>query len=177
MKNKMKKIKAALALVLAPRLENEKITLHFTRSTSLIIGALFMSVLFVAPTVSFASTLNNDPQDFATLRVVNYTANSACVTCWGSTATANAGDIVSFSIYYHNTGVDTATNVRVRLSPQSTSLGTTHIFSATVSADNAPSVSGTVTVTTNGNQTISFLQNGVLWRPNQTVYGSSALPS
>ncbi|MBI5798689.1 MAG: hypothetical protein HZB10_02045 [Candidatus Yonathbacteria bacterium] len=142
-----------------------------------IIGILVATVVFIVPAVSFAATLNNDTQDFVTLRVANYTLNPTCTSCWSGTATANEGDTVSFSIYYHNTGPDTATNVRVRLSPQSTSSGTTHTFSATVSADNAPAVSGTVVVTTTSSQAISFITNGVIWRPNQTVYGSTSLPN
>lgn len=134
------------------------------------------TLLFVAPAVSFAASLNDDPQDFATLRVVNYTVNSSCVTCWSSSATANPGDIVSFAIYYHNTGSDTARNVRVRISPQTTAVGTTHSFSASVSADNAPTVTGNATVITTSNQTVSFLSGGVIWRPNQTVFGNSPLP-
>lgn len=142
-----------------------------------IIGGVLAAVAIFVPAVSFAATLNNDPQDFATLRVTNYTANPTCVTCWSGSTTANNGDVVSFSVYYHNTGVDTARNVRVKLSPQSTPLGTTHSFTATITADNAPTVSGTVTVNTPSGQTMSALPNGVIWRANQTTYGSTALPA
>ncbi|MFZ2831684.1 MAG: hypothetical protein WAZ40_00860 [Minisyncoccia bacterium] len=138
-----------------------------------IMKGLMVGLAFLVPAISFAATLNNDPKDFATLRVVNYTTNATCTTCWGSSANASAGDTVSFAVYYHNTGTDTAKNVRVRLSPQSTALGTNHSFTATITADNAPSVSGTATVVTNSSQTISFLSNGIVWRPNQTVYGST----
>ena len=141
-----------------------------------IIGGVLAVGALVLPSVSFAAAFNSDPQDFATLRVVNYTTSSTCATCWGSTATVNTGEVVSFAIYYHNVGPDVATNVRVRFTPQSTMLGTSHIFTATVTADNAPAVSGTVTVTTTASQTLSFLQNAVIWRPNQATAGSTALP-
>lgn len=140
------------------------------------IGGIVAVIALVVPAVSFAATFNNDPQDFATLRVVNYTTSGACLTCWGAATTANTGDVLSFAVYYHNVGPDTATNVRVRLTPQSTAVGTVHTFTATVSADNAPAVSGTVTVTTTSSQALSFLPNSVVWRPNQATTGSSPLP-
>ena len=141
-----------------------------------LIVSLFTVALFVAPTATFAATLNGDPQDFATLRVFNYTDAPSCSTCWSGVATAGSEDLVNFAIYYHNSGSDTATNVRLKLTPQTTANGTTHTFFATVSADNAPTVSGTAVVTTTTNQTITFTKNGMFWRPNQTVDGSSVLP-
>lgn len=141
-----------------------------------IIGGIVTVVAFALPAVSFAAVFNNDPLDFATLRVMNYTVNPTCTTCWGPTATANTGESLSFAVYYHNVGPDIATNVRVRLTPQSTVAGTVHTFTATVSADNAPAVTGTVTVTTTTSQTLSFSPGSVIWRPNQTVAGSTPLP-
>jgi uncharacterized repeat protein (TIGR01451 family) len=134
-----------------------------------------MTVAALVPAVSFAATLNNASNDFATLRVTNYTVNPTCTTCWATSVNANAGNVVSFYVYYHNTGVDTAKNVRVRLSPQVTGNGTTQTFTAIVSADNAPAVTGIVTVTTSSNQTISYISGQTIWRPNQTQFGSSAL--
>jgi len=144
--------------------------------TKKIIGALFAVVVLSTPAVSFAAILNSDPKDFDTLRVFNYTISPSCTTCWSRATSAEAGDLINFAIYYHNTGTDTAQNVRVKLTPQNTTRGTTHTFLATVSADNALTVSGTVVVVTPSNQILSFMTNGVLWRPNQTVFGSSPLP-
>ncbi|KKT08927.1 MAG: hypothetical protein UV86_C0015G0010 [Candidatus Nomurabacteria bacterium GW2011_GWB1_43_20] len=141
-----------------------------------IIGGIVAIVALALPVVSFAATLNNDPLDFATLRVMNYTTNPTCSTCWATTATANAGDVLSFAIYYHNVGPDIATNVRVTFSPQTTVAGTAHTFTATVRADNAPAVTGTVTVMTTTSQTLSFSPNSVIWRPNQQTAGATALP-
>lgn len=141
-----------------------------------IIGGIIAMVALALPAVSFAATFNNDPADFATLRVMNYTTSPTCSTCWGATATANTGDVLSFAVYYHNVGPDIATNVRVRLTPQTTVAGTTHTFTATVSADNAPAVTSTVTVMTTTSQTLSFSPNSVIWHPNQSPAGSLPLP-
>ncbi|MEK7538749.1 MAG: fibronectin type III domain-containing protein [Patescibacteria group bacterium] len=138
---------------------------------------LLAFALLVVPTASFAAALNNDAQDFKTLRAVNITKNPGCVACRSTAITANPGDVLAFSIYYHNTGPDTANNVRVWLTPQISPSGTTHSFVAKVSADNASAVNGTTVVTLSGNQTIDFLQGSVIWWPNQSVTTSTAFPS
>jgi uncharacterized repeat protein (TIGR01451 family) len=137
-------------------------------------GAFFSLAIFGVANVASAATLNSDPADYATLRTLNYTQNPAN-TAWGTSASASAGQEVSFAIYYHNTGTDTATNLRVRITPQNTGSGTTQSFSAYVSADNAAQVSGSATVYLSSSQTIDYTSGTVIWRPNQTVSGSSAL--
>ena len=74
-------------------------------------GALLATAVFVIPAVTFAASLNNDPQDYATLLAANNTTSPAgCTSCWSTSASANAGEEVTFEIYYHNTGPDTANN-------------------------------------------------------------------
>lgn len=135
---------------------------------------LFGFAMFGVASVASAATLNNSPQDYATLRTLNYTQNPTN-TAWSTSAAASAGQEVSFAIYYHNTGSDTATNLRVQITPQNTVSGTTQSFSASVWADNAPLVSGSAMVYLSSSQTIDFETGTVIWRPNQTVAGSSAL--
>jgi len=132
-------------------------------------------LLFSAATPAFAATLNNSSQDFATLRVKNNTLYPNSTTGWGSTVSASAGEEVSFSIYYHNTGPGTANNVRIRLSPQSTGNGTTHSFTAYVWADNASQVSGSATVYLTSSQSMAFRSGSVIWHANQSTYGSEPL--
>src|SRR3989344_5322737 len=140
------------------------------------IGALIVAVVFIAPLASFAATLNNDPQDFATLRVANKTTNPAgTTTAWASSASATEGQVVSFAIYYHTTSSDTANNVRVRLAPQTTGSGTTHSFTATVTADNAPSVIGSATVHLNSSQSLSYIPGSVNWYANQRLTSTGLL--
>ena len=135
-----------------------------------------MTVVFVAPLASFAATLNNDPQDFATLRVANKSTNPAgTTTAWASSVSASEGQIVSFAIYYHTTSSDTANNVRVRLTPQTTGSGTTHSFTATVTADNASSVTGSATVYLNSSQSLSYIPGTVNWYANQRLTTTSLL--
>lgn len=146
------------------------ITMKKIGFVSILLGMLGMPGVLLA-----ATTFNNDAQDKATLRVVNMTTDSTCTTCWTTSLSANPGNILSFAVYYHNAGSETAKNVRVRLTPQLSPSGTTHSFTATVLADNASAVTGTATVAVPNAQTVSFLSGSVFWRANQAVHGSTAL--
>ena len=145
------------------------------RNISLALFALVV-VLMQAPS-ALAASLNNDPQDLATLTVTNYTSNPDCNQCWSSTANVNVGEIVSFAIYYHNTGPDTATNVKTRINTSISSDGRTISASGNVSADNAGLSSGNVQVfIPSGNKATSLTYLATIWRPNQTIAGSAGLP-
>lgn len=125
---------------------------------------------------TFAAAFNNDPQDFPTLRAMNFTQHGTTNTQWSTSTTGSPGDVISFAIYYHNASTETANDVRVTLSPQSTSAGTNHSFSATVRANNASLVSGNASVSVSSVQPMNFVPGSVVWRPNQTVSGSETLP-
>ena len=147
------------------------------KNTKIIVLVSAISLLAI-PALSLAASFNNDPQDYQTLRVGNKTDNPGSTSAsWGVTVSGDSGENINFAIYYHNTSGETATNVRVRLTPQTTGAGTSHIFTAYVWADNAPQVSGSATVNLSSSQSISYKTNGVVWRPNQNVWGSQALPN
>lgn len=130
-------------------------------------SAFVMTLAVVLPQGVFAASLNNDPRDFATLRVANYTQNPGSTSSWSQSTSASAGQVVALSIYYHNTTEPTAQNVRLKLTPRTTGNGQTHSFTATVSADNASSVSGSATVTLSSAQTLTFMPGRVYWYANQ----------
>lgn len=128
-----------------------------------------------APLV-YAASFNNDPIDYQTLRVGNSTQKPSYTSAdWGTSVNANAGDIVNFAIYYHNTSNETATNVRVTLSPQNSGTATTQTFTATLRADNVPTLTATATVYLSSSQSINYDPGFIVWRPNQTTYGSQTL--
>jgi len=132
----------------------------------------------LVPMVAFAATtFNTASNDYATLRVNNDTRNPNNPNTWSGSTTASPGDEVSFAIYYHNTGTETARNVRVTLTPQTSSSKIVHNFTATVSADNANTVTGFATITLSSAQSINVEPGHVTWRPNQTTFGSQALPN
>lgn len=137
---------------------------------------LFASIIAPAQFAMAAAVFNNNAADFATLRVANYTVNPNSTSNWTSSVTANPGDVVSFDIYYHNNSAETAQNVRVTITPPSGN-ATSQTFTATVTANNAPTVIGTATVNLTSPQTLSQIAGGVIWRPNQTIFGSQPLLS
>ena len=143
----------------------------------LFLGGLVLATLVSGVPDALAATLNTDPQDYATLRAKNNTDFPNSNINWAPTASADAGETVAFAVYYHNTGADTATNLRMRLTPQSTGTANTQSFTAYVWADNAPQVSGVATIYLSSAQSMAFQNGTVIWRPNQTVSGSQTLPN
>ncbi|MDO8676610.1 MAG: hypothetical protein Q7K16_03085 [Candidatus Azambacteria bacterium] len=141
----------------------------------LFISAILSLVFIANASYAFATTFNNDPDDHATLRAINYTVYGDTNQNWSTSASGNAGDTISFAIYYHNTSSETATDVRAHLSPQSTGNGTSHQFNGTVSASNAISVSGSSNVFISSSQSMTYIPGTITWRPNQTVSGSESL--
>lgn len=117
---------------------------------------------------AIAASFNNHPNDFATLRVANFTENPNCTNCWASSVNADSGEKISFAIYYHNNSNETAENVRVTLSPRTTGVRSTHTFTATVRADNASTVSGSATVHLSEPQSMEYILSRTFWYPNQT---------
>ncbi|MFC1775274.1 hypothetical protein ACFLY0_00220 [Patescibacteria group bacterium] len=142
--------------------------------TYIAIGFIATAALVVPAGVS-AATFNNDVLDYDTLRVNNYTENPNTTNAqWGTHTSADTGEAVSFAVYYHNTSDEIARNVRVRLTPQNTGVGTNHTFTARVWADNAPQVVGTATVSLSSNESIQY-SNAISWYPNQGTLGDYTL--
>ncbi|OHB03788.1 MAG: hypothetical protein A2920_01925 [Candidatus Zambryskibacteria bacterium RIFCSPLOWO2_01_FULL_43_17] len=112
-------------------------------------------------------TFNDDPADFSTVRSSNYTEFPDSTTNWADTTDADAGEIVSFTVYYHNTGDEIATNVIAQLSvPQAS--GTSIVASGGVSADNAQSVNGQTTINLTSEQSLTYIPGSTSWYPDQS---------
>ncbi len=121
---------------------------------------------FATGTVQF----NTDPQDPATVLVSNFTkqpCSNGGASCWHSSVSADAGDVVSVQIYYHNTGTATANNVAVEMTRPS---GTKSSFSMTgvimVNANEAKRGSASINLTSA--QTLTFIPGSIEWSPNQS---------
>ncbi len=138
--------------------------------------AIFLGVAFFFTTAQ-AATFNTDSQDYPTIQVANYTnytenpASPAVI--WSSSVTADAGDVITFKIFYHNTGGDNATQTRFRVDLPS---GTFNNQSVTgqVWAANAPAALGTVQVNLTSSQSISIIPGNIYWYKYSSL---TALPS
>lgn len=144
------------------------------KKSEFFISAILALVFIANASYAFAATLNNDSNDHATLRTMNYTIYGDTNQNWSTSVSGNAGETISFAVYYHNTSSETATDVRVRFTPQSTGTGTNHQFNGTVWASNAIAVSGSSNVFISSSQSMNYIPGTVIWRPNQTVSGSQS---
>ncbi|MHB9019893.1 MAG: hypothetical protein ACYC3G_03440, partial [Minisyncoccota bacterium] len=132
---------------------------------------LFLGVAFCFTTAQ-AATFNTDPQDYPTIQVANYTKYPSCTTCWSSSVTASAGDVITFKIYYHNTGTDNATQTRFRLNLPTGTFNSQSI-TGQVWAQNAVASMGAVQVNLTSSQSLSLVPGNTYWYKYTTL---TALP-
>lgn len=153
--------------------EDMKTRLSKIFSLQAILATMLFVVLFATPifgvlSVHAAASFNDDPQDFATLRSSNFTKFPNSTSNWAATTNADAGEVVSLTIYYHNTSSEDATNVRAAISVPTTA-GTSIVAFGDVSADNASPVSGQTTINLSSSQTLTYIPGSTKWYPNQSL--------
>jgi uncharacterized repeat protein (TIGR01451 family) len=141
---------------------------------SRIFGLISALAVLVVPTMSYAAdaAFNTLPDDFATLQVRN--TGSA----WGTSASAKAGDTLDLLVWDHNSVPgSTAHNVTVKVAlPNPTTDSMAHAISASVSADNAATVTGNVLISTNGMTKLSYVPgSAVLYKNVPGNDGSKSL--
>ena len=134
--------------------------------SALVITGIFSLAALPLIQAMAGAVFNNHPKDYPTLQVSNYTDCPGC-TNWSGSVSADAGDVVSFLIYYHNNGNDTAQDTRVRLN-----LPASRAQNQKVSADlwgsNASSIKGEVTVNISSAQSFVLIPESVTWYPNRS---------
>lgn len=109
------------------------------------------------------------------LEIGNFTKTPGSTNWQNYSINADAGDIISLLIHYHNfTSGEVAKNVKVMASiPSGTS--TSQIFSINLWADNSlMKYSDSVTANITSGQSVSFIPGSVVWYPKG---GTAALPS
>lgn len=137
------------------------------------------SLIAVSSAVNASNPVfNNDPRDFASLRVSNYTQNPNTQT-WNNQVNAQANEIISFALYYHNNSTITANNTRMSLSFNINPVTGTIQATSKLWADNASAVSGYATVNIQGTPQTPWQMvfDSVAWQPNQTNVSSVPLPA
>ncbi|GEM_PF-6200654 len=109
--------------------------------------------------------------DKETLRLKNKTKGTAD---WQDPISADAGDTISFDVYYHN-GIECSTAKNVKISIEfPTEPGNKIVTVGIIEADNATAVydQGTINLTNNANEKLIF-KTTALWYPNQSSEGKS----
>ncbi|MEK7096329.1 MAG: hypothetical protein AAB881_00015 [Patescibacteria group bacterium] len=141
-----------------------------------IASALLATVLMpVLNTAADGPRFNFKDGDYELFRGLNKTANE---TVWKDPMTGTAGDEFTGLIYYHNGVLETsATNTKIRVDiPTGTTNGQA-VLSATISADNAETVTDTVingqiigrsglTIVLPEDAALEFVPGSVLWYPD-----------
>lgn len=137
-------------------------------------AGLMLCLAIFASSDAQAASFNYGTQDSPTLQISNYSRNPGCTTCWSGSASADAGEIVSFMVYYHNTASDTAANTVLRVNLPSGTFNSTTV-SGGVEADSSSGASGSVSLYLSSNQSLSFIPGSLKWYPNQSS-GSQGAP-
>lgn len=140
---------------------------------------MFGMALFLSGNSAFAAVFNTASNDCPTVGVGNYSTGQGIEDghdyCWMQTSVqASAGDTINVHIYYHNTSSTPATNTRISLSKNPSSLSSTnHSFYVNITSDQG-GVSGSGQVSINSAQTLDFVSTS--WQPNQSR-NKSSLPN
>ena len=123
------------------------------------------------------AVFNNHSNDYPTILVSNYTNNPGSNQNWETSVSANAGDVVSVLIYYHNNGDENALSTKLKLNQgQNLNSAQTHVFSGSVDASNTSSVSGSATINLSSSQSLTYVSGSAKWYPNQTSTNQATLP-
>lgn len=99
---------------------------------------------------------NDNAQDRPTLQVTNYTTNPDG---YGLSTSVKPGDQVAFKVYIHNNEPDTVAYATRVLATITNGYNTSHTGTATISASNAASVSGSATITSSQPVKLTFVDN------------------
>lgn len=115
-------------------------------------SAMTAAVMFPMTSYAAGAVFNGQPNDYPTLQVGKDGGS------WQSSISATAGDTLSLLVWDHNSVPDTtAHNVHIKVTVP-TNEATTHVPTATISADDAASVTGSVTIdTAPGATTMSYI--------------------
>ncbi len=122
-------------------------------------------LLSLAPTVLAAAQFNTASGDRSTLQVVNATTSPYTNSAWSNSANVNAGDVLNFLVFYHNTGDATATNTRLKINlPTSISSGSLFV-TGYVTSDRTSQINGNTSVTLNGigSQSLTYINGSAKW--------------
>ena len=104
---------------------------NFIATPIMVLGLVVGSFAMFAQIADAAVTWDSN---YNLLGVENFTNNPGG-TNWSSNTSADAQDLVAFLVTLNNTGSTPATNVKIKLSPETSSADTNHNFTLTVTAN------------------------------------------
>lgn len=127
--------------------------------------ALVGFLLMVAGSV-FADTSINTASD--SCLTLSSSKDSTVVTpdqpCWGSNLSVSIGEQFAIRVSYENSGNETAKNVRVKLQPKNSGIVNQQVYTAIITADNAPSRTQSIVISSSS-QVRFIYENKLAWFP------------
>lgn len=133
-------------------------------ATVLVFAGLFAGANMASAAASFVGGSHD------TVRSANYTDCPGCINWYDEGpryASVAPGEVGAIGVYYKNTGNETATNVRIKISPRNSSSKTNHSFSGSVTADNANTMGGSANIEIqSGSQELRFVSGSMVLYTN-----------
>ncbi len=134
------------------------------------LGAIFGLAIFA--TSANAQAVFNSPGAMPTITISNST-RTVCNygpidSCWKSSTTAQAGDVVAVHIYYKNTSNTAAQGTTLGLKPQTSGSTTSVSFTGGVASLSGPRATGSASVSISSAQTVSYIPGSGKWYPSAT---------
>ena len=120
--------------------------------------ALLAAIALSAPAVWASSGWNDGAQgaDCPTVMVAKQSDAPGAYDCWATSESATNGDIVTFAIYYHNTGNSPVSNVSVFIQPPGSGAQNSFTLSGGVLVNGQQVASGSATINLDASSTLVF---------------------
>ena len=141
------------------------------KSLKLFSVTVLLATILVPTNFSHAATFTaSEP----TLRAGNFSQNPGS-NDWQTSISGDAGETLSFLVYYNNNSDDTASQTKIKLNIPSGQF-TSNSVTANVWSQNANQISGSVNVSLDSNQTLTYVPGSVRWYPVCYTTQTRALP-
>jgi hypothetical protein len=134
------------------------------------IASIFALVLMA--TGAQAQAVFNSPGAMPTVTISNST-RTVCNfgpidSCWKSSTTAQAGDVIAVHVFYHNTSNTPAQGTTLSIKPGSSSATTGVTFTGGVASLSGPRSVGSANLSISSSQTVTSIPGTAKWYPSVT---------
>jgi len=143
----------------------------------LLLGALLIFLSMIPFSSAIGANVFNSASIDNPLRIGNNTQNSGTQDWQTSLTGVNAGDVLRFSVYFHNAGDIPATNTSVRVALSPTGSSTSFTATSTISAASFTNYVTTATIALTSSQSIQLSNTATLYSNyNGSSYQITSVP-
>ncbi len=115
------------------------------------------------------TSLNSDPRDFDLVRVSNATLHPGSADHWSLELSAQIGDIISVTLYYHVSGTRPARDVQLYLEHVGDVGLARHHFFGVLLGSNSSRVRGAASVMLSTPANLVYVMDSMAWYPDQAI--------